>query len=216
MIYKILLSSVLIGFLVAEEKGDDADFVSLFDGKSLAGWMGDAADHFEVEAGAMVCQKGSQGKLLTQKEYSDFVLHFEFKLSPGANNGLAIRSPQEGNAAFVGIELQILDNTAEKYRDLEAWQLHGSAYGIAPAKRGALKPVGQWNTQQVHCRGRRVLVILNGKTILDVDLDEAAPNGKTLDKKQHPGLQRRQGHIGFLCHGDKVYFRNIKIKELSP
>ena len=197
-----------------QSKTDEAGFVSLFDGKTLQDWSGDK-DSFAMEEGLLVSQAGARGNLLTKREYGDFVLRFDFRLTPGANNGLGIRVPREGDLSYNGIELQILDNSAEKYKDLKPYQYHGSAYGIAPALRGFLQPVGQWNRQEVRCQDRRVVVILNGSTILDVDLDEAAPDGKTMDAAAHPGLNRRQGHIGFLCHGDRVAFRNIRIQELS-
>lgn len=195
---------------VTHEEG----FTPLFDGKTLSGWAGEASKYFTVELGTMACQKGCRGKLLTEREYSDFVLKFEFKLTPGANNGLAIRAPKAGDAAYVGIELQILDDTAEKYSDLKDFQFHGSAYGIAAAKRGALKPVGEWNAQEVHCKAQNIKVTLNNQVILDIELAEAAPNNITIDGKDHPGILRKQGHLGFLCHDDPVHFRNIRIKEL--
>lgn len=189
-------------------------FVSLFDGKSLAGWTG-SLDGYAVEAGNLVCVAGGKGNLQTEKEYSDFVMRFEFKLTAGANNGLGIRCPKlaEGNLHLDGIELQILDDTAEKYESLKPYQYHGSIYGIVPAQRGALKPLGEWNQQEVTVQGRRIKVILNGKAIVDADLDEATRSG-TLDGQSHPGLARKTGHIGFLGHGDRVDFRRIQIKEL--
>ena len=218
-----MLRVALLGIVLAnalpscaqEKENDENGFVSLFDGKTLAGWTGEALEYFSIESGDLVCRKGCHGKLLTEREYGDFVFCFDFKLTPGANNGLAIRSPKEGDSAYVGIELQILDDTAEMYKDLKDYQFHGSAYGVAAAKRGALKPVGEWNSQEVRFQGRRLKVILNDQVILDTDLDEAAPNNKTIDGAEHPGLLRKQGHIGFLCHDDPVHFRNIQIKELS-
>ena len=126
---------------------------------------------------------------------------------------LGIRSPLEGDAAYSGLELQILDNTADIYKDLEDYQYHGSAYGLIPAKRGFLKPVGEWNYQEVIVDGSKVKVILNGTTILEGDLEEAGKN--PLDGVEHPGLDRKKGHIGFLGHGSEVWFRNIRIKELE-
>ena len=195
----------------AEEPG----FQSLFDGKTLTGWVG-ATDGYRVEDGNIVCLKGGSANLLTAKEYGDFVLRFEFQLTPGANNGLAIRSPlkAKGNLHLDGIELQILDNSAEKYEDLKQYQYHGSVYGVVPAKRGFQKPVGEWNKQQVTCQGRHIEVVLNGTVIVAADLDEASKNG-TLDKTEHPGLKRKKGHIGFLGHGDRIEVRNIRIKELD-
>jgi hypothetical protein len=95
----------------------------------------------------------SGGNLYTEKEYSDFIFRFEFRLTPGANNGLGIRTPLQGDAAYVGYELQILDNDAPVYAHLKPYQYHGSVYGIIPAKRGYQKPVGEWNSQEVWIRG---------------------------------------------------------------
>jgi hypothetical protein len=86
-------------------------------------------------------------------------------------------------------------------------------YGVIPAKRGYLNPVGEWNHEEIYVKGSHVKVTLNGHVILDGDIKEASKNG-TLDHKDHPGLKREKGHIGFLGHGDVVYFKNIRIKEL--
>jgi len=188
--------------------------IAIFDGKSLAGWVG-ATEAYEVRDGVLASIAGAGGKLLTEAEYSDFIFRFEFRLTPGANNGIGIRAPLEGDAAYQGIELQVLDDTAEKYADLKDYQFHGSAYGIAAAKRGRLKPVGEWNQQEVVCDGRKIKVVLNGKTILRIDLDKAAPDGVTLDGKDHPGLSRKSGHLGFLGHGDVVEFRNLRVVDLG-
>ena len=153
------------------------------------------------------------GNLYTEKEYSDFIFRFEFQLTPGANNGLGIRAPLEGDAAYVGMELQILDNEAPIYADLKPYQYHGSVYGVIPAKRGFLKPVGEWNYEEVVVKGKNVKVILNGTVIVDGNIEEASKNG-TMDHNEHPGLLRDKGHIGFLGHGSVLWFRNIRIKEL--
>jgi len=168
-----------------------------------------------VENGALVCRPNAKSNLFTVKQYSDFVLRFEFLLTPGANSGLGIRAPLEGDAAYRGIELQILDNSAKKFSKLKPYQYHASAYGIAPAKRGFLKPVGKWNAEEVRCHGRKLSIVLNRELILDIDLDQVARKGKTLDGKKHPGLVRSKGHIGILGHGDQVTFRNIRIREIT-
>lgn len=199
--------------LTNEEKAEG--FTALFNGKNLNGWVGNKTDYL-VEEGNIVIrpEKGGHGNLYTEKEYSDFIYRFEFKLTPGANNGLGIRTPQGVDAAYEGMELQILDNTAPIYANLEEYQYHGSVYGVISAKRGFLKPVGEWNKEEVIVKGNRVTVILNGVTITDGDIKQASSNG-TLDHKKHPGLQREKGHIGFLGHGSLVWFRNIRIKNLS-
>ena len=193
----------------------EAGFVALFDGNTLKGWLGNKSS-YRAENGMIIIDPkgGGGGNLFTEREYGDFILRFEFQLTPGANNGLGIHAPLEGDAAYVGKELQILDNTAEKYAGLKDYQFHGSVYGVIPAKRGFLKPVGEWNTQEVIVEHPKIKVILNGETILEGDYLEASKNG-TLDGRDHPGLQRSSGHIGFLGHGDVVHFRNIRIKELK-
>ena len=196
----------LVSFAFAEDEG----FAPLFNGKDFTGWVGDR-DGYAFENGELVCKPG--GNLYTQEEYGDFVLRFEFLLTPGGNNGLAVRAPI-GGGSYDGMELQILDNEDEQYKDLQPYQYHGSIYGIVPAKRGFLKPAGEWNAQEVIAKGRRITVILNGETIVDADLDEATKNG-TMDGKEHKGLERVRGHLGFLGHGTVVKFRNIRIKELE-
>ena len=194
--------------------GDDEGFSPLFNGKDFSGWMG-ATDQYRVEEGMIVLPQGRGGKLLNEKEYDNFVLRFEFKLTPGANNGLAIRAPVPGDAAYNGMELQILDNDSDRWPDLKPYQTHGSIYGVAPAKRGFLKPVGQWNAQEVTCDGRNIRVVLNGHLILDTNLDKVAPGGKSTDGQNHPGLKNTKGHLGFLGHGDQVSFRNIRLRPLN-
>jgi len=126
---------------------------------------------------------------------------------------LGIRTPTEGDAAYEGMELQILDNESPIYEKLKPYQYHGSVYGVIPAKRGYLKPTGEWNTQTVIAKGNKIKVILNGQVILDGDIQEASKNG-TMDGNKHPGLMNAKGHIGFLGHGDVVRFRNIRIKKI--
>ena len=199
-------------FLTKKEKNEG--FNLLFNGKDLDNWTGNK-DSYMVEDGMIVVrpEEGSGGKLFTENEYSDFILRFEFILSSGANNGLGIRAPLEGDAAYEGMELQILDNTAEIYAGLQPYQYHGSVYGVIPARRGFLKPPGEWNHQEVIADGSKIKVVLNGTVIVDGDIEYARKNG-AMDKRDHPGLKRNSGHIGFLGHGSELKFRNIKIKEL--
>lgn len=215
--YKLLVLAFVLSIAYGStaqnvEKGFDV----LFNGENLDGWIGNKSS-YRAEGGMIIVDpqgRGSGGNLYTKKEYSDFIFRFEFQLTPGANNGLGFHAPPEGDAAYVGKELQILENTAEKYANLEAYQYHGSLYGVMPAKRGFQKAVGEWNRQQVTVRGSYIQVILNGNVILEGDFIEQSSNG-TMDKRDHPGLERTSGHIGFLGHGDVVRFRNIHIKDLS-
>ncbi|MEP7257830.1 MAG: DUF1080 domain-containing protein [Flavitalea sp.] len=190
-------------------------FKLLFDGSTLNGWAGNTVD-YKPEYGTLAIHANEAhggGDIYTQEEFSDFIFRFEFKLTPGANNGLGIRMPEQGDAAYDGMEIQILDNEAEMYKSLNAVQYHGSVYGVIPAKRGFLKPVGEWNTEQVYVKGTKIKVTLNGTVILDGDIAEARKNGTT-DGHEHPGLKREKGHIGFLGHGSELWFRNIRVKSL--
>ena len=204
--------SACIRFSTAQEKG----FTVLFDGSNMDSWIGNT-DAYMIEDGSMVVRPGENGgggNLYTREQYENFVFRFEFKLTEGANNGLGIRTPAKGDAAYEGMELQILDNTAEVYKDLQCYQYHGSVYGVIPALRGYLNPVGEWNTQEVRADGTRIKVTLNGHVILDGDLELYIKNGRTIDGKEHPGLGNTRGHIGFLGHGHVLWFRNISIREL--
>jgi hypothetical protein len=197
------------------EEEQKEGFKSLLNGKDLDHWIGNKTDYI-VESNELKVRpkNGGHGNLLTAAEYSDFNFRFEFKLTPGANNGLGIHMPLHGDAAYEGKELQILDNTAAIYANLKPYQYHGSVYGIIAAKRGYLNPVGDWNSQEVIVNGDGIKIILNGTVIVDGNMKEAAKNGPK-DGKSHPGLKRNNGHIGFLGHGASLEFRNIRIKNLS-
>jgi HEAT repeat protein len=201
-------------FVLSEAEKNEG-FKVLFDGTNMHEWVGNTKAYF-IENGVMMVdpKRGGNGNLYSKSEYGDFDFRFEFQLTPGANNGLGIRTPMEGDAAYVGTEIQILDNEADIYKDLKEYQYHGSAYGIIAAKRGFLKPMGEWNYQEVRVQGSKIKVTLNGTVILDGDLAEASKNG-TVDKREHPGLSRTKGHLGFLGHGSPLKFRNIRIKDLT-
>jgi hypothetical protein len=184
-------------------------FVSLFDGKTLRGWQG-AVNGYTIENGTMVCKPG--GDLYTNKEYANFILRFEFKLPPAGNNGVSIRSPLTGASAYTGMEIQILDDAHEKYKGwLKPYQVHGSIYGVVAAKRGFLKPVGQWNQEEIVADGPHIKVTVNGTVVTDADISKI---DKTADGQAHPGLHNPKGYLGWAGHGDPVAFRNVRIKEL--
>jgi hypothetical protein len=201
-----------INDLTAQE--DAEDFKLLFNGKDMDGWTGNTTGYYAKD-GLMICDpKKAGGNVYTSDEYADFIFRFEFKLTPGANNGLAVRAPLGGDAAYQGMEIQILEDSHPKYANLQPYQYHGSVYGIVPAKRNCLNPVGQWNYEEVTANGRHITIKVNGKTIVDADLDkESTP--ETKDHRNHPGLKRNTGHIGFCGHGDYLEFRNLRIKVLD-
>ena len=158
------------------------------------------------------------GNIQTKKSFTDYQLHIEWRIPADiegegqarGNSGLFLVSTGPGDA---GYELQILDNEADMYKSLNPYQYHGSVYGIIPAKLGFLKPLGEWNEQEVIAQGNKIKVILNGEVIVDGDIALATKEG-TADHREHPGLFNKTGHIGFLGHGSPLKFRNLRIKEL--
>jgi LEA14-like dessication related protein len=193
-------------------------FVSLFDGTNLDSWTGNTSGYL-VEEGAVVVHpdkagEGGGGNLYTKEEFADFIYRFDFQLTPGSNNGIGVHAPLEGDAAYVGMEIQVLDNEADKYKGLQPYQYHGSVYGVIPAKRGFLKPTGEWNQEEIMVKGTQIKVTLNGTVITEGDYAAASKNG-TIDHKEHPGLLRTTGHIAFLGHGEVVRFKNMRVKVLE-
>jgi len=213
----ILAFTAVAGLLTAcvtaqPERG----FTSLFDGQTLNGWklMDPHGEGYGVKDGVIFCARGGGGNLMTEKEFDDFILRFEFKLEDGSNNGVGIRTPLRGNPAYLGMEIQILEEGAAdrgKWGKLRPEQYHGSVYDLIAARKGALKPPGEWNTEEITARGRQIRVVVNGVTILDANLNDVTDPAKLM---KHPGLFRERGHIGFLGHNDYIEFRNLRIKEL--
>jgi len=193
----------------------EAGFTPLFSGKDLAGWvlMHGHGPGYVVRDSTIVCPADGGGNLFTEREYADFILRLEYRHWEGANNGVGIRAPLEGDAAYVGMEIQILDDEAAEYQRLpiRPQQYTGAVYDVFAPKRGYVKRNGLWNDYEIVAQGRRIKVTLNGVVINDVDLDDVKDSGLL---KKHPGLARRSGHIGFLGHGTRVEFRNIRIKPL--
>ena len=211
--------------LQAQEKG----FTPLFNGKDLSGWVyGRRADGtenrtgrgYQVENGILFTTKEDGGNLFTEKQYTDFIFSFEFKLTENANNGIGIRAPLQGDAAYAGIEIQVLDDSGSEYRSLRPAQYHGSIYQMFPAKRGHQKPVGEWNSEEITVKGRQIAVQLNGAMITEGNLDEVKDEAllskhRDLSKPEGSrGIANTRGHVGLLGHGTRVEFRNIRIREL--
>lgn len=220
----ILIPTVSAGVAQKAEEG----FTSIFNGKDLTGWVygsrrgveNKSGRGYQVDNGVIYSTVEDGGNLYTEKEYADFVLRFEFRLTENANNGIGIRAPLDADAAYAGIEIQVLDDSGSKYTNLRPAQYHGSIYDMVPAKRGFQKPVGEWNSEEITARGRQITVTLNGATIVDANLDDVKDEA-TLAKHRDlsrpegsRGIANTKGHIGLLGHGARVEFRNFRIKEL--
>ena len=212
---------------IAPMQGEQG-FTPLFNGKDLTGWVygtrngveNKTGKGYQVENGVLFTTEADGGNLFTEKEYANFALRFDFRLTPNANNGIGIRAPLEGDAAYRGIEIQVLDDSGSKYTQLEPAQYHGSIYHMFAAKRGSQKPVGEWNSEEITANGRRITVVLNGTTITDGDLDDVKDEAllkRHRDLSQPEGsrgIANTKGHIGLLGHGTRVEFRNLRVKEL--
>ena len=215
----------LISQLTPEEKKEG--FVMLFDGTNMDNWQGNLDNYTLIDGTIYVdAAYGSGGNLYTKKKYSDFIYRFEFQfMVEGVNNGVGIRTPMEVDAAYEGMEIQILDHDAPIYRGLREYQQHGSVYGIIPAKRVKFPELGTWNTEEIRAVGDHITVTVNGEVILDGNIREAckghnvSPDGGaneyTVDHQNHPGLFNKDGYISFCGHGTGIKFRNIRIKDLS-
>ena len=208
--------------LLKAAEDSSAKFASLFNGKDLTGWQG-ATDNYSIVDGAIQCQAGKGGTLVSDTAYSDYVMRVDFQLPPGGNNGLVMRYPSKveidkmpkrnEDGAYVAMtELQILDDGHAKYKNLDPRQAHGSAYGMAAAKRGFLRPTGQWNHEVVTVQGSTITVELNGTRILETDLSKVT---EFMSNSPHPGKDRISGHVGFAGHNDPVRFRNVDIRSLK-
>lgn len=220
------LPSTPLTTLSAEEAAEG--FQLLFDGRSMHNFTGNTVDYTPVDGNIYVSAKyGNGGNLYTKDKYSDFIFRFEFCFDvEGVNNGIGIRTKHDVDAAYDGMEIQILDHDAPMYSWLREYQQHGSVYGIIPAKRVKHKPLGQWSTEEIRAVGDHITVTVNGEVILDGNIREACqghnvdPDGTnrnpyTVDHLNHPGLFNKDGYICFCGHGEGVRFRNIRVKDLS-
>ena len=201
----------LSGSLLAGGAKAPEGFESLFNGKDLTGWKstGDMKV-WGAEKGVIYVQGGGGGWLLTEKEYGDYELRLEYKMSKGANSGVALRTPFKGDPAYVGMEIQLIDDEGWPGK-LETWQHTGSIYNVVPAKKLANKAIGEWNQMKIVAKGRKITVINNGEVLVDANLEEYEKE----HAKRHPGILREKGHVGFQSYNKRVEFRNIFLKQLE-
>lgn len=184
-----------------------ASWVPLFNGRDLAGWemVGGAAGSWVAAEGILACTGGESGWLSTIDVYEDFEIEIDFRVPPGGNSGVFIRSPRTGNPAHDGMEIQVLDDDAPIHKDIKSWQHTGSLYGVVPPSKPMQRKAGEWNRYRIRCQGRRVTVHLNGETVVDADLDVHE------ELKNRP----RRGYIGVQNHGSRIEYRNVRVRRLD-
>ena len=204
---------VLVPFARSADNEPPRGFTSLLNGKDLEGWkvMGGKKDVWGFEKGALHVSGGGGGWLLTEKEYDDFELMFECKMPRKGNSGVALRTPDSGDPAYVGMEIQLLDDeTWMKEEKLRPEQFTGAIYDVVAPSKNVSKPHGEWNSMKITCKGPKVTVELNGEKVVDANLDDY----KEKHGKKHPGLLRTKGHVGFQSYNFRVEYKNIFIKPL--
>ncbi|MBQ7741832.1 MAG: DUF1080 domain-containing protein [Bacteroidaceae bacterium] len=220
------LASTPVFTLSPEEK--EQGFEVLFDGRSLEKWHGNTTSYVPVDGNIYVtAHYGGNGNLYTNKKYSDFIYRFEFCFDVvGVNNGIGLRTSDGVDAAYEGMEIQVLDNMADIYRNLEPYQYHGSVYGIHVPVKLDFGPIRKWHTEEIIAKGDYIKVTVDSTVVTECNIREAcqghnvAPDGGhvnpyTIDHKNHPGLFNKDGYISFCGHGPGVMFRNVRILDLS-
>ncbi len=194
--------------ILTEAERQDGWF-PLFNGTDLSGWegVGTQPDSFRVADGAIECTGKGHGWLKTEKQFANFVLRIEYKIASGGNSGMFIRSEREGDPAWTGMEIQILDDHGRPPTPNSA----GAIYGSVAASKNVSKPAGEWNAVEITCNDERVSVVMNGTKIVDADVnDYPDPVSEHKSLKERP----REGFIGMQNYGNNVWFRNIKLKPL--
>lgn len=197
----VIASLLTVATVTIWSQQAEEGFVPLFNGKDLTGWHVMGSPSWKVENGILVCTGEGGGWLRSDKQYENFVLRLEFRISKGGNSGIFIRSALEGNPAFTGMEVQILDDHGRA----PSPHTTGSIYDAVAPRKNMSKPAGEWNFVEIICSGPWVVVAMNGEEIVRTNMDE------------HPKLKGRlrKGYIGLQNHGARVEFRNIRIKELK-
>jgi len=200
----------------ADEPGDPAvaavprvPWIDLFNGRNLDGWevVEGSEDDWSVVDGTLTCAGQDHGWLGTEERYDNFRLVVEFRLPAGGDSGVFLRAADEGNPAFAGLEVQLLDDRAAEYRHQPAHGRCGGIYSVAGPARLLSKPAGEWQTLEIVCGIDRVTTSLNGQPATEIDLMEAA--------KRHAGAARTTGRIGLQSWGTAVEFRRVRLQGLG-
>jgi hypothetical protein len=211
--------TVCVAASLAAEEG----FTPLFPKDSLAGWKvsdwSNISTPQKVEGTAWKIEKGvlyglnKRTWIASPKEYGDFILRLESKISKGANGGIGLRFPLVGDPAYTAMEIQVVDHEVYYGGQSQPQQRTASIYDEIAASPETTKPPGQWNSWEITARGSRVTIVLNGQKVVDADLSR-----ETKARQQKgPALAQRplKGHIGFQNLNGEIELRNVMIRVLD-
>lgn len=219
-----LVAALFVAPLTAQSDG----FTPLFDGKTLNGWRGykkaDAADtRWKVENGILTIPeidgKDTRGNrdIISTGTYDNFDLRWEWKAAPGANSGLKYFVLEDESSA-IGHEYQLIDDERHADAKIGPHRQTAAFYDVLPATERPIKPAGEWNTSQVIVKGMHVEHWLNGKRVLQYELDSPALRA-AIAKSKFKDIARfgkpQKGHILIQDHGNQVWYRNVRIKPLT-
>ena len=207
------VAGLMVLMLPAALSGQTKDgFVPLFNGKDLDGWEvreskpGDK-DKWSFKNNILVAKPGG-GWIGTKKMYGDFVLKVEWRIFEGGNSGVFLRVPDvksKESPSALGLEIQILDDNAPKYKGLKPYQYCGGLYHFQGPSKKMFKGAGEWNSYEITCKKESIAVVFNGEKVIDAD----ASKNDVLAKRP------RRGFIGLQNHNSGVEFRNVMIKSLD-
>jgi hypothetical protein len=199
--------------LTDQEKKDG--WILLFDGKTPEGWTN--LKPANVEDGCINPYKSGNYVTFAKEKYGNFVLACDFKVSKDCNSGIFIRTGEAKDPVQTGIEIQVLDSAGK-----EKMSKHdcGAIYDLVAPTKNTMKPVGEWNHIEITCDKNKIKVALNGEAIAEMDLDQWAEAGKSLDGTKNKFAKAlkdfpREGLLGFQDHGKPAWFKNIKLKKLG-
>jgi hypothetical protein len=204
------ISILLLAFSLAStaQEADDAGFTSIFNGLDLAGWHVMGQQDWHADDG-ILWTEGKGGWLRSDQHYADFILRLEYRVSKGAVSGIFLRSAEQGDPAFTGFEISLLDD-AGQLTDLHST---GAVYGAVIPLDSVGRKAGEWNQVEISCIGRHLTVFLNGNRIHKIGFDDPA---FVFAEKRPLSKVPNQGYIGLESHTHRVDFRSLRIQVIKP
>jgi len=201
---------VLFGIVLPVCRGaaPDDGFKPMFNGKDLTGWK--TTGNWVVEPGGIITLRPRPGEtgwkrydayLTTERKYRDFILDLEFKFEKEGNSGVFLRVRDPKSQVDTGFEVQVVDTYGKK--KITAHDC-GGVIGTAVPTKNMVKPAGQWNHYTITCIGSHLTVVFNGEKVVDLDLSKSPLKDRPLE-----------GYIGFQDEAKRIWYRNVRIKELN-